>query len=213
MQKAQIVHHIPGRLRIKLPQAKGNHALMQRIYESFSPHHGIRRVETNATTGSVLIQYDPQMHQEYESKLTTHAASENLFAIDSPPEITEFDEKVHSVEAEAEFLSEHSDTARVIFDAVKQLNETVKRETNNLVDLNVILPLVAAAVSVTEIGLYTATPLWITLGIFSFNSFVNLHRPQHQQPLLETHEVTVNNPPRRVKTSSKRAVKGEQNGN
>ena len=204
MEKAQIVHHIPGRLRIKLPHAKGNHLLMRRISESFSPHHGIRRVETNATTGSVLIQYDPQMHHEYERNLTTHAVRENLFAVDSPPEITEFDEKVHRVEAEAEFLAEHSDTARAIFDAVKQLNETVKRETNNLVDLNVLLPIVAAVFSVTEIGLYTATPLWVTLGIFSFNSFVNLHRPPpHQQPLIETHQVTVNNPPGRAKTDSK----------
>lgn len=210
---AQIVHHIPGRLRIKLPQAKGNHALMRRINESLSPHEGIRRVETNAMTGSVLIQYDPHIHQEYENKLATHAANENLFTVNSPPEVTEFDEKVNKFEAEAEFLSEHSDTARAIVNAVKQLNETIKYQTNNLVDLNVLVPLVAAAFSVTEIGLYTATPLWVTLGIFSFNSFVNLHRPQHQQPLLETHEVTINHPPRRAKTARKRAVKNEQNGN
>ena len=39
------------------------------------------------------------------------------------------------------------------------------------------LPLGLAVYSFVEIGLEASTPLWVTLGIFSFNSFLTLHAP------------------------------------
>jgi hypothetical protein len=81
------------------------------------------------------------------------------------------------IEAEAEFLSQHSETARIIVDAVKRMDVNIKWATHNTVDLKVLLPLGLAAYSVVEIGLEASTPLWVTLGIFSLNSFVSLHSP------------------------------------
>lgn len=209
--RAQVIHHIPGRVRIKMRSAKGNHALMRQITESLSPQLGIRRVETNAMTGSVLIHYDPNVYHEYETHLAAHGESENLFAL-KPPELTEVDEMVHRIEDEAEFLAQHSETARVIVDLVKQLNASVKRSTNNMFDLNVLLPLAVAAFSMSEIGIHTATPLWVTLGIFSFNSFVNLHRPC-PHPRTETHQVVVDDedaPQSQPRTTRRGGAKKQQ---
>jgi hypothetical protein len=60
---------------------------------------------------------------------------------------------------------------------VKGLNADVKRATNNAVDLKVLLPLGLAVYSLLKFEAEMATPLWVTLGIFSFNSFVALHPP------------------------------------
>jgi hypothetical protein len=187
IHQAQVIHHIPGRLRVKLPKAKGNYALLQQIKESISPRPGVKRVEVSATTGSVVVHYDPEMHEDYHTHLGDFAAHQSLFAL-QPPEITEADEIARKIEMEAEFLADHSDAARVVVNFVKQLNEQVKRATDNSVDLKVLLPLGLAIYTFIEAGTDAVTPLWVTLGIFSFNSFVNLHSHKGQVAT-EEHQV------------------------
>ena len=176
LQRAQIVHHIPGRLRIKLPSAKGKAAMLEHIKRALSPQHGVRRVDVNPMTGSVLVHYEPDFHNEYLLRLAAHAENAKLFTLE-PPELTETDEFVHKVKVEAEFLASRSEAARTIVDFFKRLNESVKVATGNAVDLNVLLPLSVAIFSFFEVGVEAATPLWVTLCIFSFNSFVTLHYP------------------------------------
>jgi hypothetical protein len=65
-----------------------------------------------------------------------------------------------------------------MIDIVKQIDAGIKWATNNSVDLKVLLPLGLALYAFAESGTEAATPLWVTLGIFSFNSFVALHRPR-----------------------------------
>jgi hypothetical protein len=57
MQKAQSVHHIPGRLRLKLSGAKGNRHLLDTIRESIQAIPDVTGVEVNPRTGSVLVLY------------------------------------------------------------------------------------------------------------------------------------------------------------
>jgi hypothetical protein len=55
--KAYITHHIAGRLRLKIPAAKGRPDLLQQIVAGATSASDIKSVECNALTGSVLIQY------------------------------------------------------------------------------------------------------------------------------------------------------------
>jgi Heavy metal associated domain 2 len=174
MHEAHVVHHIPGRIRIKLPDAKGNRALLEDLKAFISPLSGVRRVDVNPATGSVLVHYDPEANEDYRSHLAILAEHEKLFSLELP-ELTEADKIAAKVEAEAEFLAGHSETARNIVNLVKYVNEVVKKETNNVVDLKVLLPLGLAIYAFFEVGSELSTPLWVTLGIFSFNSFVRLH--------------------------------------
>lgn len=176
MHRAQVTHHIPGRMRVKLPHAKGNRALLESVKKSISPLPGVRGVEVNPTTGSVLVHYDPKGPEDCASQLTAHAEREKLFML-AAPELTETDQIAAKIEAEAEFLAEHSETARTVVNLLKHLDEVIKRETNNTVDLKVLLPLGLAVYAFLEVGSEVATPLWVTLGIFSFNSFLRLHNP------------------------------------
>lgn len=167
---AKIAHHTPGRMRLKLPSGIKQHAhLLHEIRLLLKPKPGVKDVSINTTTGSVLIHYDSDKWQNARAELEQAANDSGLFAI--APE----GEEIQAVEEEAEFLAEHSDIARTIVNFIKDVNQKVKRATNNAVDLNVLVPLGAAIYSFLEIESEVATPLWVTLGIFSFNSFVALH--------------------------------------
>jgi hypothetical protein len=79
------------------------------------------------------------------------------------------------IEKEAEFLASHSHTAEALFKFGRQVDHEVKKATGNTVDLKVLTPLALAIAVFLELGASAATPVWLTLGLFSFNHFVELH--------------------------------------
>lgn len=173
---ARAVHHVRGRIRLKIPASKGNSRVLGEIAQAIAPIEGVKRVDVNSSTGSLIVHYDPAMHSTFHEHLADHAESAGCFVL-MPPELSEVDELAKKIEQEAQFLSQHSETARTIVDAFRSVDRAIKAATNNTVDLKVLLPLGLAVYSFVEIGLEASTPLWVTLGIFSFNSFVTLHAP------------------------------------
>lgn len=171
---AHVAHHTKGRIRVRLPSAKGDHAALEKVKKALVPVPGVQSVDVNATTGSVLIHYDSAKHDDFHAALSLHAEERNLFTL-APPRLSEIDEIAETLQREAEFLAERSETAKSIVDFFTSLNREVKNATNNAVDLRVLLPLGLAVYSFFAIEGELATPLWVTLGIFSFNSFVGLH--------------------------------------
>ena len=55
------IHHVPGRVRMKNPDFKGNTTLLQEVASCFQGQEGIEGIETNPLTGSVVILYDQQI--------------------------------------------------------------------------------------------------------------------------------------------------------
>ena len=51
--KAHVAHHTKGRLRIRVPSAKGDPAALQEIARTLSPVMGVSEVIVNETTGVV----------------------------------------------------------------------------------------------------------------------------------------------------------------
>ena len=51
-----IAHQVPGRVRMKIPSAKGNPELLKQISETFAVIPGIERITVNPTTGSEKTQ-------------------------------------------------------------------------------------------------------------------------------------------------------------
>jgi hypothetical protein len=176
--RVRTAHRMPGRIRLKLDggSARKAHDLeeLKRVIASMP---GVHRVETNPASGSVVVHYDPKLYGRFHHQLKEHGDSTGTFHLDVP-DIGEGGDLIKSVEEEADFLAEHSETARVLVNGFRSLDRAVKRATDNTVDLKVLLPLGLAIYSFVEIGIEAATPLWITLGIFSFNSFVQLHSPR-----------------------------------
>ena len=53
-----VVHAIPGRIRLKIKQIRNNHELADEVEDRLSRVAGVRWVEANPVTGSVLVLFD-----------------------------------------------------------------------------------------------------------------------------------------------------------
>lgn len=186
---AEVAHATRGRVRLKIPAAKRNPNLLNQIKTAFEVIPGIDAIEVRQNSGSLVIFYDPGHHPDIASlfvslskaeqtpvDMTPHAAAaeEAKDKARRPPK-TEYDEIAGAIEAEAEYLAEHSHAARTVVEMVKELDRQVKRATGNNVDLKILVPIVLAGFTFLEIGAAAATPMWVTLAIFSMNHFVELH--------------------------------------
>ena len=187
--RAEIAHATRGRVRIKVPSAKSNPELLHQIRARFEGHPGIEAIDVKQSTGSVIIYYDPEHHEDIPSLFasldeagatpTAHMAPLSAAAAPAAPghhgPANKLAEEINAIEEEAEFLAEHSHFARSIVEYVKGLDRQIKRSTNNNIDLKILAPVGLAAFTFLEIGAAAATPMWVTLVIFSLNHFVELH--------------------------------------
>jgi hypothetical protein len=191
--RAHVAHHSKGRLRIRIPSAKGNPEALEAIKRSLEPVHGVSKVTVNEAIGTVTVNYDPDAHDDFHEHLSTADGShqEHLHLHQTPEQQglrSEVDECVEALEKEAEFLSSHSHTAKIVFDLLRKADLALKQSTGNNIDLKVVAPLGLAVYSFLELGFEAATPVWLTLGLFSFNHFVTLHTqhpPTHPSPKKE----------------------------
>lgn len=165
LDKAHIAHHLPGRVRIRLPHARRDAKMLEHVCEFISGVDGVYKVEANLLTGSVVIHYDPARESDLHHYLPTPTG------LDDAAEIAE------KLQRETEFLAEHSQTAASLVSAARALDQGLRAATGGLLDLKVTLPALLAVWAFFEVGLDASTPLWVSLGMFSFNSFVSLHRP------------------------------------
>jgi hypothetical protein len=187
--RAQVAHHTKGRLRIRVPSGKGKPAVLEEISRSLSPIPGVNEVTINEAIGTITVLYDPHRHIDFHSHLSHgegfHQTTLHLAPPDPAPPASEIDEAMDMLEKEAEFLSSHSHGAKVVFEMLKKVDISLKRATDNNLDLKLLAPLVLAVYGFLELGFEAGTPVWLTLGLFSFNHFITLHTqtpPTHPTP-------------------------------
>ena len=168
-------------MRIRVPTAKGDPAALEDIRRTLSAVGGVSEVRVNEHLGTVTISYDHAVHDELQMHLTSEDSHHQV--IMSEPKLSELESVDEMIEKEAVFLADHSHTAKLVLELVHRLDRGVKQATNNTVDLKVLAPLALAIGAFTELGVAAATPVWMTLGLFSFNHFIDLnaHRP-HRDP-------------------------------
>lgn len=184
----QIAHQVPGRVRMKIPAGKGNPELLQQISEVFRVIPGIEEITVNPATGSVVLHYDADRHDEFHGTFQQQYSAHGAANGGAPGGVhgadTELDKLTGSIEAEAEFLASHSHTARAVVDFVKKVDREIKTATGNTIDLKILFAAGIIAFTVFEVGATAATPVWVTLAIFTVNHFIEMHERQlHQQKL------------------------------
>ncbi len=174
--RAHIAHHVPGRLRLRIPGAKQNLEFLQQVESAVVRLPDVHRVDVRPSTGSVVIEYQPNDPVAFVQRTIDVVAESGLLAFASPG-FAEAERLLAALEEDAEFLAEHSLAARSLIDLLKDLNQHVKGATHNLLDLRLLLPVGLGVYSSVFIKKNQPSPLWVTLLIFSINSFVNLHQP------------------------------------
>ncbi|MGA7656053.1 MAG: HMA2 domain-containing protein [Methylocella sp.] len=176
--KLHVAHQVPGRVRMKVASAKGNPELLKQIGETFSTIPGIERVSVNPATGSVVLHYDTDRHDEFHGGLERHYHSAGIQCC-SPPN-TEIDVLANKIADEADFLAQNSLSAKAVVDIFKKLDREIKLASGNMVDLKIVLALGIIGITVLEVGASTATPIWLTLTIFTVNHAIEMHQPYRQ---------------------------------
>jgi hypothetical protein len=171
-----IAHQVPGRLRIKIPAGKGNPELLKQISETFGVIPGIEQITVNPTIGSIVLHYDADRHDEFHDTFQHHYGTHRQ---DHPPS-TEIDDLTRRIEDEAEFLAGHSHSARAVVDFVKKVDREIKTATNNTIELKIVFAVGIISFTVLEVGATAATPVWVTLGIFTLNHLIEMHPQQAQ---------------------------------
>jgi Heavy metal associated domain 2 len=168
--KLQIAHQVPGRIRMKIPSAKGNPELLEQMKQTFAVIPGIEQVTVNPATGSLVLHYDTDRHDEFHGHLEHHTGRHQR-----PPPTNEIDALANKIEQEAEFLAEHSHTARVVVDFFKEADRQIKVGSSNTVDLKIVLAVGIAGFTIIEVGASAATPVWVTLAIFGLNHLIQVN--------------------------------------
>jgi hypothetical protein len=171
---ASVEHRTRGRIRVKVPHAKLNPQVLEAYRETLASIPGIRSVTTRPETGSVVIHYDPNREAEFERHFEQRS-NEHVDMAPRPRMDDEIGRMADKIEAEAEFLAAHSHFARATVDFFKAFDRELKLATSNNIDLKIVLAGGLAAYTFLEIGAHAATPMWVTLGLFSLNHFAELH--------------------------------------
>jgi cation transport ATPase len=174
--KLQIAHQVPGRIRMKIPAAKRDPAMLEEIQKAFSAIPGIEEVAVNPETGSVVLRYDVDQHDDFHTGFT-HRFNEHHAGHahkNHRPPTNEIDALANKIEQEAEFLAEHSDAARAVVDFCRHWDREIKMATGNVMDLKMVLCVGLVGFMIFEVGAAAATPVWVTLTLFGLNHFIEM---------------------------------------
>ena len=171
-KRIHVAHRTAGHVRLKVAHGKGDPKALETVADAFRGIPGIESVETNPVTGSVILNYDPDRHDEFTGRFE-HAHAEVRGLYSQPPE-TDFDKLADAMENEAKFLAEHSAAARGFVEFCKRLDREIKVASGNNIDLKLAMAGGVVAATVLQIGATASTPVWITLMLFGTNHFVEL---------------------------------------
>ncbi len=171
--RLQIAHQVPGRIRMKIPSAKGDLEQLEDIKQTLSMLPGIEQVDVNPDTGSIVLKYDVDQHDDFHAGFHHHCNKHHGVAHPRPP-TNEIDALANKIEQEAEFLAQHSESARVVVDFCKRTDREIKLATGNMLDLKMVLAIGVVGFTVFEVGATAATPVWVTLSLFGLNHFIEM---------------------------------------
>jgi len=157
---AQLAHHIPGRLRVRLPRGDRRSHVMERLQHDLLTQPGVHAVDVNHAAGSVTVSYDPQQH----SDTSMLGLLEDL-------------EVVVGTVLEVP----HGATTLSLAGALDDLSHRFSAWTGHALNLRVLFPLSLAGFGLWQIrkhGLLLDTlPSWFLLWL-AFDAFVKLHEHQ-----------------------------------
>ncbi len=182
--KARIEHNIPGRIRMKIPTAKTDPGVLDAYISAFSALPGVAKVVAKPETGSITLHYDHKAEAEFADHLHNCCHHNELHVESGPPE-DEVNRLASRIAQEADFLADHSPLAKGAVDFFKAFDRELKLVSNNTIDMKIFLAGGLAAFTFLEIGAAAATPMWVTLGLFGVNHFVELQATPATRPVAQ----------------------------
>ncbi|MCS6861389.1 MAG: hypothetical protein NZT92_13825 [Abditibacteriales bacterium] len=172
VESGQVVHFVPGRVRIKIDALKGHPEVAAGIVRQLSAVPGIHEVQASATTGSVVIRYDQEVF-DMEALLGEEKARSIVSVNHSPQEPRASGEKVSLAQSIGLFF--------------RDLNRWVGNLTGGYVDLRALIPLLLLGYAIKRIFVDRA---WVRVPAYnllwySYSLFMSMNR-REMQPAMES---------------------------
>lgn len=146
---AYLSHQLSGRMRIKIPQKKGDSTYFLSLNAKMSKLSGIERLESNPITGSVLF-----LHNIDSDSIFEYARQNNLFDIKKDS-------------------SSNPSFHKNILEAFKGFNSRIKGFTGGEIDLWSMSFILLVAVGLYQISMGNfAAPAWYTAFWYALNIFL-----------------------------------------
>jgi hypothetical protein len=172
---AYVHHHIPGRVRFRVPAAKGEDQRLRELSSAIARVPGVNSVDYNPVTGSILIEYSPREYRDLGS--LDKILIESGIPIEVRLPVPQDDALLLRKKRHRHRQYRKSQAAKVVDSFFSELDRDIRTATGNEVDLKFIMPLIVGILGLISLRRSGATPLWLTLMIFAFHSFLNLHAP------------------------------------
>lgn len=178
---ARIVHHVPGRLRIKVVGAREETEFFAAVQGVIGTLHGVDSVRVNPASSSIVVDYRPsdtvfhfRLQDDPRVRSWLHLEGEDAL-------LAGIDE---AVTAGARYLERHSRLAESIVSSAEHMDSGLRNASGGYLDLKVLFPLGVAAATSLHKARGRGTPMWLTLSTFAFNAFIALHRHRIDAPLV-----------------------------
>ncbi len=179
---ARVVHHVPGRLRIKLmgvPLEAGYLADVQRVLGTLP---GVSSVHVNPASASIVVAYAPS-DAAFGARLAQSSDVASWLSLES--EDATLVEIHEALTAGVHYLEHHSRLAESIVGTAEQMDFNLRRASDGFLDLKVLLPLGLAVVTSLHKSRNRGTPVWLSVSTFAFNAFLTLHRHRINAPIVD----------------------------
>jgi len=164
MAGIDVVHAIPGRARVRIQALRGNPAVAKRLGERLALLPGMRRVEANPLTGTLLLVYDAE-DMRWLEELPEVAGTPELDLGSVRPRI----------EAGPADGGNGGRPATQVATFFGTLNRRVGEATGGL-DLTVLVPALLVLFGLRALATdKVLTPTWFDLLWFGFGTFVMLN--------------------------------------
>ncbi|HEX2987534.1 MAG TPA: hypothetical protein VHS06_05120 [Chloroflexota bacterium] len=170
---AKVASHTPGRLRVRLDRNRRSRESLHEARRSLELREGIRQVEGNSTTGSLLLHYDPE--QLNHDQLLSILKDAGVIVRDI-------------LEAGGTELPAvgKSTTATSITDSLNDLDRRLSSITGRRLDLKLLFPATLGALGLRQVltqGLgLNQVPAYVLLW-YAFDSFWKFHAGRSPEPV------------------------------
>ncbi len=175
VRQARVVHHVSGRMRIKVidAQAEAEAEFFNEVQRAIGTLPGVVSVRVNPLSSSIVVDYRPS-DTIFHSRLHQSPEVSTLLCLDGEESLVA---AIDGVVAEGvRYLEQHSRIAESIVSTAEHLDSSLRKVSDGYLDLKVLLPLGVVVATSLHKGRSRGTPMWLSLSTFAFNTFLTLHR-------------------------------------
>lgn len=177
LEGVKIVHAIPGRIRLKVTSVRDNPTLAGELQQRLTSLQGVRRVEANPQTGSVLILYEA----------TAFASAEAVQELAQPLAEIFPGLKLNDPQSWMSSANGSGSTPSLtqgIASFFVGLNKNIDAATGSTLDLRILLPLGLFFLGLRSLLISDQRPLptWYDFFWFALSTYFMMHPKPGEQP-------------------------------